>query len=108
MSKITWQNKLYAFAILIALLPLGISSFNMIADTEQEIKSNVDATLISSTNTIADRINKIYRNDWLSPLLFVKSGLEIEELDAQQKALLLARANETAENILSMDLVFEI
>ncbi len=108
MFKLTWRIKLLLFAIIVALIPIAISSVNMIKITRDELKSNVNDELISTANRLASEINSFYSNNWLAPLLVVKSGVESEELGANEKASFLLAGIENIEDIVSIALYFEI
>ncbi|GJQ62205.1 MAG: hypothetical protein SCALA702_12580 [Melioribacteraceae bacterium] len=82
-----WRTKLYIFSALIAIIPLAVSSINMINLTEEELKSNVNQELIITTGQLAEEINSFYTESWNSPLMVLKKSLEsgalgIEEITA--------------------------
>lgn len=108
MIKLSWRNKLFLFAIVVALLPIAISSSNMMGITQDELKSTVNNELILTTGQLAEQINNIYTNNWLSPLLLIKSGIESEALGANEKATFLLAGIENIEDIVSLTLYFEV
>jgi signal transduction histidine kinase len=108
MIKISWRLKLFLFAIVVALLPIVISSSNMIGITQDELKSNINNELIYTTGELAQEINNIYTNNWLSPLLLIKSGVESEGLGANEKATFLLAGIENIEDVVSLTLFFEV
>jgi signal transduction histidine kinase len=108
MLNISWRQKLFLFAILFALLPIAISSLNMITITQDELKSNRNNELIFTTGQLAEDINRLYNNNWLSPLLLIKSGVESEILGANEKATFLSAGIDHIEDIVALTLYFEV
>jgi signal transduction histidine kinase len=108
MLNLSWRLKLFLFAIVAALLPIAISSTNMIGITQDELKSNVNNELIFTTVQLAEDLNSLYTNNWLSPLLLLKSGVESEILGANEKATFLSAGIENIEDIVALTLYFEV
>lgn len=108
MLNLSWRLKLFLFAIVVALLPIAISSINMIGITQDELKSNVNNELIVTTAQLAEDINSLYTNNWLSPLQLIKSGVESEILGATEKATFLSAGCENIEDVVSLTLFFEV
>jgi len=108
MLNLSWRLKLFLFAIVVTLLPIAISSTNMIGITQDELKSNVNNELILTTGQLAEEINGLYTNNWLAPLLLIKSGVESENLGASEKATFLSAGSENIEDVVSLTLYFEV
>ena len=108
MLNLSWRLKLFLFAIVVAMLPIAISSTNMIDITQDELKSNVGRELIFTTVQLAEDINSIYTNNWLTPLLLIRSGVESEGLSANEKAALLTSGIENIEDLVTLTLYFEV
>ena len=108
MLNLSWRLKLFLFAIVVAMLPIAISSTNMIDITQDELKSNVGRELIFTTVQLAEDINSIYTNNWLTPLLLIRSGVESEGLSANEKAALLTAGIENIEDLVALTLYFEV
>ena len=108
MLNLSWRLKLFLFAIVVALLPIAISSTNMMGITQDELKSNVNNELIFTTVQLAEDLNSLYTNNWLSPLLLIKSGVESEILGANEKATFLSAGIENIEDVVSLTLYFEV
>ena len=106
MAKITWRTKLYLFAAIIAILPLAISSFNMIGITRDEVKSNVNTDLIRTAGGVAEEINNLYTQNWLTPLLLVKSGIELQGIDIA--GVYMQSVIDNSVDLLSLNLFLEI
>jgi len=108
MKKLTWKTKLYLFSALIALIPIGIASYNMIGITRDETVSNVNDELITTANELAKEINNIYRQNWVAPIDVLRNGLELNSLGANEKAALLPAVIENTSDIISFILYFEV
>ncbi|RPI01321.1 MAG: HAMP domain-containing protein [Calditrichaeota bacterium] len=108
MVKLSWRNKLIFFAVIIAIIPIAISGYNMIGSTKDELKSSTNYELMSTAGQLAQEINSFYSNRWLAPLLLIRSGLESEELGAEEKAAFLSTGIKNIEDIVALALLFEV
>ncbi len=80
----------------------------MIGITQDELKSQINTELILTTAQLAQEINIFYTNNWLSPLLLIRSGVENQALGANEKASFLSAGIENIEDIVSLTLFFEV
>lgn len=108
MIKLSWRKKLFLLAVCATLIPIGISSYRMIDITQDELKTNVNNDLILTTDQVAHEINDVYTNNWLAPLLLIKSGLENEDLGAGERISFLTAGIENIEDIVSLAVYFEL
>jgi two-component system, NtrC family, sensor kinase len=108
MFRLNWRNKLILFAVVVAIIPIAISGINMIGSTKDELKSSTNYELILTAGQLAQDVNTFYSNRWLAPMLLIKSGLESEELGAEEKAAFLSAGIKNIEDIVALALVFEI
>jgi signal transduction histidine kinase len=108
MFKTNWHNKLIFFAIVVAIIPIAISGFNMISSTKDELKSSTNFELMTTAGQLAQDVNTFYANRWLAPLLLIRSGLESEELGAEEKAAFLSAGIKSIEDIVALALIFEV
>lgn len=108
MLKLSWRNKLYLFAVAIAVIPIAIASYNMISITETESISNVNERLINTTDELAQDINSLYTDSWINPLLLTKSGLESTALTGNAKLSLLPSLIDNSAEMLTTALYLEI
>ncbi len=108
MLRLNWHNKLILFAVMVAIIPIAISGFNMITSTKDELKSSTNYELMTTAGQLAQDVNTFYANRWLAPLLLIRSGLESEELGAEEKAAFLSAGIKSIEDIVSLALVFEV
>jgi signal transduction histidine kinase len=104
---LTWKTKLYLFAAIITVLPAAFLSFNMINITRDELKDSRNTELNNLTDQLASQINTLYKNNWLEPLLYVNSGLENENLGANEKMSYLSALVENSDRIISLSLFFK-
>lgn len=108
MFRLNWHNKLILFAIVVAIIPIAVSGYYMLRSTKDELKSSTNYELISTAEQLSQEINTFYTNRWLAPLLLIRSGLESEELGAEEKAAFLSAGIKNIEDIVALALVFEI
>lgn len=94
--------------MVVAIIPIAISGINMIGSTKDELKSSTNYELMLTTGQLAQDINTFYSNRWLAPLLLIRSGLESEELGAEEKAAFLSAGIKNIEDIVALTLLFEI
>lgn len=106
--KLSWRYKLIIFAVVIALLPLAISSYNIINRTSEELKQNTNSELINTSSRLSEDINNIYTLQWISPLYLLRSGIENPNLGVEEKIALVQAAVENIPDLLFLELVFEI
>jgi signal transduction histidine kinase len=108
MFRLNWHNKLIFFAVVVAIVPIALSSFQMINSTKDELKSSTNYELMMTAGQLAQDVNTFYANRWLAPLLLIRSGLENEELGAEEKAAFLSTGIRNIEDIVSLSLLFEV
>ncbi len=108
MFKTNWQNKLIFFAVVVAIIPIAISGAKMISSTKDELKSSTNFELMTTAGQLAQDVNTFYANRWLAPLLLIRSGLESEDLGAEEKATFLSAGIKSIEDIVSLALIFEV
>ncbi|MBU0560603.1 MAG: ATP-binding protein [Bacteroidota bacterium] len=108
MKNFTWRKKLYFFAILIAIIPVAISSYNIIGIAEDELKSKTNEVLSFTANDIAEFVNDVSTNMWINPLKTIRDGIEVSDFDGQRMAMFIVKINQSSENLLALDLIFEI
>ncbi|HNW61212.1 MAG TPA: ATP-binding protein [bacterium] len=108
MFRLNWHNKLISFAVVIAIIPIAISSYNMINSTKDELKSSTNYELMMTAGQLAQEVNTFYANRWTAPLLMIRSGLESEDLGAEEKAAFLSAGIKNLDDIVSLALVFEV
>ncbi len=107
MFKITWRKKLFFFAIVIALIPIAISGTFIIDISKRELTSSTNEELTNTAGGLAKDINDLYKN-WFQQLLFVKAGLENDELDGSVKASFVLSSVQQIDEIISMSVYFDV
>ncbi|QOJ29013.1 MAG: HAMP domain-containing protein [Ignavibacteriales bacterium] len=106
--NLSWQKKLFIFAILTSIIPLFISGYVMISMTDEELKSSTNNELISTTGAVAGELNNLLLNTWLAPLEIVKSGLENPSLGPAEKEALLNSIVKNVEGFVYTGVYFEM
>jgi len=102
-----WRTKLYIFSALIAIIPLAVSSINMISITEEELKSNVNQELIITTGQIAQDLNSFYTGSWVSPLMVLKKSLESGALGLDEITAIAKGVVSNSPEVYSLELFVE-
>jgi|GEM_PF-952592 len=105
--KLSLRYKLLFFFILLALIPLGVSSWNMITITQDELKSAANEELSSTAVQIAGEIDNFYVYTWAAPLLMIKDAMDNERLGAEEKLSLLTLGVQETADIVGLQLDVE-
>lgn len=106
--NLSWQKKLFIFAILTSIIPLFISGYIMISMTDDELKSSTNNELILTTGAVAEELNNLLVNTWLAPLDIVKSGLENPSLGIAEKEALLNSIVKNVESFAYTGVYFDV
>ncbi len=107
MVQLSWRKKLFIFFILVALVPIAISGWNMISITSDEFKSSTNEQLSGIGQQISESINSFFNSNWAGPLLLIKSNLEDPTIGANEKAAISVGAVKNARDIISVAVYFE-
>lgn len=105
--NLSWQKKLFIFAILTSIIPLLISGWIMINMTKDELTSSTNNELISATGVISNDLNDLLINAWLAPLEIVKSGIENPALGIAEKEALLSSITKNIDDFLYTGVFFK-
>jgi len=97
------RGKIVLFAILLAALPLLVSSIWMISATEDELKSAVNDSLVSTTEEVMGQIRSTVEPA-LSTLSLLRGALDNQALDVDDKVALLHGAIEALPGLQAMRL----
>ncbi len=108
MHRISWRVKLFIFFGLVALLPLGISGWNMISIADDEFKSSTNNELSSVVGQISSHINNSFANQWLLPLFLLKSSLEAPTLGVNEKMALVDAATKNVKELLCIQVFVKV
>jgi adenylate cyclase len=87
--RISLRNKLLIFAILIAVVPLGVAGWSMIRIAQDELKSSANGELVAVAEQLVSEINDRSERTWLAPLLLIRNALDDERLGVPEKIALL-------------------
>ncbi len=100
MQRISWRVKLFIFFGLVALIPLGISGWNMIGIADDEFKSSTNSELSSVVGQISSQINNSFTNQWMQPLFLLKTTLEGQTLGLSEKLALVEATTKDVKELL--------
>jgi signal transduction histidine kinase len=104
MHRISWRVKLFIFFGLVALIPLGISGWNMIGIADDEFKNSTNTELSFVVGEVSSHINNSFTNQWMQPLFLLKSSLEGSSLGVNEKMALVAAATRDVKELLCVQL----
>ncbi|MBI2419485.1 MAG: HAMP domain-containing protein [Ignavibacteriales bacterium] len=107
MLQWSWRKKLFTFFALVALIPLGISGWNMIGITTDEITSNTNESLSADAGQVAGAINNFYKSGVVDPIGTLKTSLENPDLGGNEKASILSSIVKKSEDIIYAELFFK-
>lgn len=105
--KSSLRYRLLLFFVVLAMIPLGVSSWNMITITQDELKSAANDEISSTAGQIADEIDNTYLNIWAAPLLLVKNAIDNPDLGPDEKMAILALGVQEVPDIVAFQLDVE-
>lgn len=80
MTKITLRKKLLLFAILLALIPLGIAGRTMITISQDELRSAANDEISITAEQFAQTIDEFRSDAWIGPLELVRNAIANGEM----------------------------
>ncbi|WP_170134878.1 adenylate/guanylate cyclase domain-containing protein [Acuticoccus kandeliae] len=83
------RDKLLAFAIVIAVVPLLTAGQSLIRIARDELKSSANAELLATVRQVAQEIDGVYTQVWLAPLRVIRNAIDDQELGVREKIALL-------------------
>lgn len=81
--------KFFLFAVLLALVPLGLVGNNLIRITRDELISAANEELTAVAAQLAVDLDSTWRGQLLAPLQVIRNGVDSPDLDVPQKISLL-------------------
>lgn len=87
--RIPLRAKFFVFAVLLALVPLGLVGFNLIRITRDELISAANEELTNVAAQLATDIDSTWRGQLMAPLLVIREGVDSPDLDVPQKISIL-------------------
>jgi len=102
--RVTIRTKLLIFAIVLALIPLGIAGRTLIRITEDELKNSVNEELSSGSAQLANDIDAMYENTWRAPLLLIRKAVDNPQLGIPEKVALLTNGTENIPDLISIQI----
>lgn len=89
MFKFSLRYKLLIFSVTLAVIPLLFAGRTMIRITKDELKSSANDVISTTAAELAQKIDQLYMDTWLRPLLLVTSGIDNHQLGAEEKISLI-------------------
>jgi adenylate cyclase len=105
--RLTLRGKILLLFVMLALIPLGVSSFSMITVTRDELKSSVNDSLVNTADQLAREIDNLYMNVWRAPLLLIRRAVDNPNLGVEEKVALLASGIQDIEDFMAIQLTVE-
>jgi len=102
--SVSLRKKILFFSIMLALIPLGVSSTSMITITRDELKSAVNDRLINTSEQIAKEIDDLYLRAWLMPLMVIRDAIDNQEIGADEKISILKTGISNIGDFISLGL----
>jgi adenylate cyclase len=87
--RLPLRVKFFVFAVLLALVPLGLVGSNLIRITRDELISAANEDLTNVAAQLAADIDSIWRGQLMAPLLVIREGMDSPDLDVPQKISIL-------------------
>lgn len=106
--RLSWRQKLFLFAIIMALVPVAISSYNIIGIADQELKSSTNSELSSTALKLANDIDNFFKYNILDPLRLIKSGIERVEIGPEEKITFVYAGTKNLQDVLNISIFFKI
>lgn len=98
------RSKILFFSVMLALIPLGISSTSMITITQDELKSSVQSELTYVVQQISQEIDNTYNNTWSALLMLIRNSIDNIELGVEEKISLLKSGVQDIPDFVSLQL----
>lgn len=87
--RLPLRAKFFAFATLLALVPLGVVSVNLIQIARDELISAANEELTTVAGQFALDVDDAILGQYLAPLSVIRNGVDSPDLDVPQKIALL-------------------
>ncbi len=99
--------KLLVFALVLALIPLGIAGRVLIQITRDELKSSANEELSYVAQELAREIDARYQEAWRTPLQLIADAVDSPELGPVEKISLLTSGARSFSDIVSLQISVE-
>ncbi|MDX2485624.1 MAG: adenylate/guanylate cyclase domain-containing protein [Pseudodonghicola sp.] len=96
--------KFFAFAALLAVVPLGMVGQNLTRLTRDELKSAANEDLTTVASGLREAFDNTFEGRWLTPLTVIRNGIDSAELGVQQKVSLLTLGLEELPQVVAVQL----
>lgn len=105
-SLVGLRGKIIMFAVMLAILPLLVSSISMITNTRDELKSSVNGNLLTTTDDVMGEV-RLTVEPALQTLSLLQSAVDSPVLSVDDKVVLLHGAIENLHGLVVMELVVD-
>jgi adenylate cyclase len=105
--RLNLRTKLLLFAIAIAIVPLLVAGRSMIRIAQDELKSSANEQLVNTTQQLVAKINDLYEQTWLAPLVLIRNAVDDPSLGVQEKISLLTLGIADIPDIVALQLTVE-
>jgi len=102
--RIPLRAKFFVFAVLLALVPLGLVGSNLIRITRDELKSAANEDLTNVAAQLAADIDSTWRGQLMAPLRVIREGVDSPDLDVPQKISILTLGISQMRSVKAMQL----
>jgi len=102
--RIPLRAKFFVFAVLLALVPLGLVGSNLIRITRDELISAANEDLTNVAAQLAADIDSVWRGQLMAPLLVIREGMDSPDLGVPQKISILTLGMSQMRNVKAMQL----
>ena len=105
--RLNLRTKLLLFAIVIAIVPLLVAGRTMIRIAQDELKSSANEQLVNTAQQVVAKINDLYEQTWLAPLVLIRNAVDDQRLGVQEKISLLTLGIADIPDIVALQLTVE-
>ena len=102
--RIPLRARFFVFAVLLALVPLGLVGANLIRITRDELISAANEELTNVAAQLAADIDNIWRGQLTAPLRVIREGVDSPDLDVPQKISILTLGISQMRSVKAMQL----
>ena len=105
--RLSLRTKLLVFAIAIAIVPLLVAGRTMIRIAQDELKSSANEQLVNTAQQLTAKINDLYEQTWLAPLVLIRNAVDDPRLGVEEKISLLTLGIADIPDIVALQLTVE-
>jgi serine phosphatase RsbU (regulator of sigma subunit) len=92
--RLTLRRKLLSLSIVLAIIPLLVTGWNMIVITQNELKSAANDELSTVVRIVSSEIDHSFISTWLTPLLLIRNAFDSDKMGVEEKISLFTGIDE--------------